>query len=110
MDGVPIGEKLIDRDGNTVGKITDVIVDSATLQSEWLTVKTGMMGGEHLVPISAVDDRNGDLRVPFAKDDIKGAPTVDKGHAAPSPSEREEVFSHFGMEDPGPPGQTANPS
>ena len=46
-----IGEKLVDRDGNTVGKITDVIVDSATLENEWITVKTGMMGGEHLVPI-----------------------------------------------------------
>ena len=103
MARVLIGEKLIDRDGNTAGKITDVIVDSATLENEWITVKTGMMGGEHLVPIAVVDDRGDAIRVPFAKDDIKGAPTVDKGHAAPSPSERQEVFSHFGMEDPGPP-------
>ena len=100
-----IGEKLIDRDGNTVGKITDVIVDSATLENEWITVKTGMMGGEHLVPIAAVDEAGDQLSVPFAKDDIKAAPTVDKGHAAPSPSEREHVFSHFGMKDPGPPAR-----
>ena len=39
----------------------------------------------------------------FAKDEIKSAPAPDKGHAAPSPSEREQVFSHFGMTDPGPP-------
>jgi sporulation protein YlmC with PRC-barrel domain len=100
-----IGEKLVDRDGNTVGKITDVIVDSATLENEWITVKTGMMGGERLVPIAAVDDAGERLSVPFAKDDVKAAPTVDKGHAAPSPSERQEVFSHFGMEDPGPPAR-----
>lgn len=100
-----IGEKLVDRDGNTVGKITDVIVDSATLENEWITVKTGMMGGEHLVPIAAVDEDGGQIRVPFAKDDVKAAPTVDKGHAAPSPSEREEVFSHFRMQDPGPPSR-----
>ena len=98
-----IGEKLIDREGNTVGKITDIIVDSATLENEWITVKTGMMGGEHLVPIAAVEEHGNQIQVPFAKDDVKSAPTVDKGHAAPSPSEREQVFSHFGMADPGPP-------
>jgi hypothetical protein len=100
-----IGEKLMDRDGNIVGKITDVIVDSATLENEWITVKTGMMGGEHLVPITAVDEAGDQIRVPFAKDDVKAAPTVDKGHAAPSPSEREQVFAHFGLQDPGPPAR-----
>ena len=105
MARVLIGEKLLDREGNPVGKITDVIVDSATLENEWLTVKTGMMGGEHLVPFAVVEERGDDITVPFAKDAVKAAPTVDKGHAAPSPSERVEVFSHFGMEDPGPPAR-----
>jgi hypothetical protein len=105
MARVLIGERLMDRDGNTVGKITDVIVDSATLENEWITVKTGMMGGEHLVPIAVVEERGDMITVPFAKDEIKAAPTVDKGHAAPSPSERRQVFTHFGMEDPGPPSR-----
>ncbi|HEV3365341.1 MAG TPA: PRC-barrel domain-containing protein [Acidimicrobiia bacterium] len=103
MGRVLIGEKLVDRNGNPVGKITDVIVDAATLENEWLTVKTGMMGGEHLVPIVAVEEDGDEITIPFAKDEVKAAPTVDKGHAAPSPSERVKVFSHFGMEDPGPP-------
>jgi sporulation protein YlmC with PRC-barrel domain len=105
MARVLIGEKLLDRDGNSVGKITDVIVDSATLENEWITVKTGMMGGEHLVPYSVVAEHGDLIAVPFEKGQIKSAPTVDKGHAAPSPSERNEVFRHFGMEDPGPPGR-----
>jgi sporulation protein YlmC with PRC-barrel domain len=105
MARVLIGEKLLDRDGKPVGKITDVIVDSATLENEWITVKTGMMGGEHLVPYSLVAEHGEQIAVPFDKDQIKSAPTVDKGHAAPSPSERVEVFRHFGMEDPGPPGR-----
>ncbi len=105
MARVVIGEKLLDRNGKPVGKITDVIVDSATLESEWITVKTGMMGGEHLVPIAAVEADDDQITVPFAKDEVKAAPTVDKGHAAPSPSERAQVFSHFGMEDPGPPSR-----
>jgi PRC-barrel domain len=106
MARVLIGEKLIDREGNTVGRITDVIVDSATLENEWITVKTGMMGGEHLVPIAAVEERGDQIQVPFGKGDVKSAPIVDKGHAAPSPSEREQVFSHFGMADPGPPSHS----
>ena len=105
MARVLIGEKMVDKDGNPVGKITDVIVDSATLENEWVTVKTGMLGGEHLVPIAVVEDRGDMIAVPFRKDEIKAAPTVDKGHAAPSPSERREVFAHFGMEDPGRPAR-----
>jgi ribosomal 30S subunit maturation factor RimM len=103
MARVLIGQKLVDKAGTPVGKITDVIVDSATLENEWLTVKTGMMGGEHLVPFAAVEEQGGEIAVPFAKDEIKSAPAPDKGHAAPSPTERREVFTHFGMEDPGPP-------
>jgi len=103
MGRVLIGEKLTDRNGNPVGKITDVIVDAATLENEWITVKTGMMGGEHLVPIAAVEADGDQITIPFARDEVKSAPIVDKGHAAPSPSERVQVFSHFGMEDPGPP-------
>jgi sporulation protein YlmC with PRC-barrel domain len=106
MARVVIGERLLDRNGKPVGKITDVIVDSATLENEWITVKTGMMGGEHLVPYSCIGDEHGDaIAVPFDKDQIKTAPVVDKGHASPSPSERAQVFSHFGMEDPGPPSR-----
>jgi sporulation protein YlmC with PRC-barrel domain len=106
MARVVIGEKLLDRNGKPVGKITDVIVDSATLENEWITVKTGMMGGEHLVPYSCIGDEQGDaIAVPFDKDQIKTAPVVDRGHASPSPSERAQVFSHFGMEDPGPPSR-----
>jgi hypothetical protein len=105
MARVVIGEKLLDRDGKAVGKITDVICDAATLENEWITVKTGMMGGEHLVPITAVDESGEQITVPFAKNEVKAAPTVDKGHAAPSPRERAEVFSHFGMDDPGPPSR-----
>ena len=105
MARVVIGEKLLDRNGKPVGKITDVIVDSATLENEWITVKTGMMGGEHLVPYSCLGEHDEEIAVPFDKDQIKSAPVVDKGHASPSPSERAEVFSHFGMEDPGPPSR-----
>ena len=105
MARVLIGEKLLDRDGKPVGKITDVICDAATLENEWITVKTGMMGGEHLVPYSVVAEHGEVIAVPFDKDQIKTAPMVDKGHASPSPSERAQVFSHFGMEDPGPPSR-----
>ena len=77
----------------------------ATLENEWLTVKTGMMGGEHLVPYSCVAEDGEAIAVPFDKDQIKSAPIVDKGHASPAPSERAEVFAHFGMEDPGPPSR-----
>jgi hypothetical protein len=81
-----IGEKLVDKNGHPVGKITDVIVDSATLENEWITVKTGMMGGEHLVPYVAVEEQGGEIAVPFGKDEIKSAPRPTRATPPPRPA------------------------
>ncbi len=62
-----------------------MIVDSATLENEWITVKTGMMGGEHLVPITAVEEDADQITIPFAKDDVKAAPDSRQGPRRPLP-------------------------
>lgn len=92
-----IGEKLLDREGDPIGKITDVIYDSTTLERDWITVKTGLLDGEHLVPASALQEGNGPV-VPFPREQVKKAPVIGKGHAAPSDSESRSVYEHYGME------------
>ena len=98
---VPTGQKLLDREGNAIGKITDVVANPTTVELEWLTVKTGLMGGEHLVPMGAVETKeDGSLMVPFTKEQVKTAPA--DPHIAPSGPERSELYSHYGLPVPDP--------
>src|SRR3954466_3256812 len=90
---VPTGQKLLDREGHAIGKITDVVANPTTVELEWLTVKTGLMGGEHLVPVEAVETTSdGSLMVPFTKEQVKSA-TADP-HIAPSGTERSALYGH----------------
>jgi sporulation protein YlmC with PRC-barrel domain len=93
-----IGQQLLDRDGVAIGKVTDVIFDAATLEPEWITVKVGRFGGEHFVPVSATETGGDGPAVPFPKEKVKEAPVAEKGHAAPSPNERQMIFQHYGIE------------
>lgn len=95
-----VGQMLVDRDGNEIGKITDVISDPVTIKPEWLTVRIGYLGGEHLVPVRAVEtSEHGPLVVPFGKDRVKSAPRV-KHHAGPERNERRALYEHYGLQVP----------
>src|SRR5690606_4840054 len=70
-----IGHKLIDQDGNNVGKIGQVYRDDQTHQPTWVTVQTGLFGNqESFVPLAGAEITDQDLRVPFSKSLIKDSP------------------------------------
>jgi sporulation protein YlmC with PRC-barrel domain len=93
-----IGQKLLDRDGVAIGRVTDVIFDAATLEPEWITVKVGRFGSEHLVPVSATEPGSEGPAVPFPKEKVREAPVAERGHCSPSPNERRTIFEHYGIE------------
>lgn len=94
-----IDRMLIDRSGESVGRVVDVIADPVDLVPEWLVVKLGPIAGDHLVPVAAVDDRADGLVGAFAKGDVKSAPKV-KEHIAPGSLEREALYRHYGLTAP----------
>lgn len=100
MAQVLIGRKLLDPDGNSIGTVTDVIVDSSTLEPEWITVKTGTFGKEHLVPAEMVEPQGEAILAPFDKDTVKHAPAAGKNHVAPTSHERQEILGHYGITEP----------
>ena len=101
MMDLPTGQKLLDRDGHAIGKITDVVANPTTVELEWLTVKTGLMGGEHLVPVEGVEETgDGSLKCQFTKEQVKSAAA--DPHIAPSAPERAELYSHYGLPVPDP--------
>lgn len=99
MSFVP-GQTVVDEGGNVVGQVTDVISNASTLQIEWVTVRTGRFGGEHLVPVGFIHvAEDGVLSVPFTRDQVKGTPRV-KQHAAPTRPERDALLDHYGLAEP----------
>ncbi|MEZ3177952.1 PRC and DUF2382 domain-containing protein [Streptomyces pimonensis] len=91
---------VYDGDGNKVGDAKHVFLDDASGRPEWVTVKTGMFGSsESFVPIrdaALVEDH---LEVPYPKDKIKGAPSVDidaGGHL--STEEEDRLYDYYGID------------
>ncbi|CAL9348717.1 hypothetical protein SUDANB32_00419 [Streptomyces sp. enrichment culture] len=90
---------VYDGDGNKIGDAKHVFLDDASGRPEWVTVKTGMFGSsESFIPIrdaSLVEDH---LEVPYPKDKVKGAPSVDidaGGHL--SVDEEHRLYEYYGI-------------
>jgi hypothetical protein len=91
-----VGRPLTSTSGDKIGKITDVISDPNGFEPEWLTVKSGVLRREYLVPIDAVEERGDMVVTQLDADVIKNAP-VSTDHTRPSDAERRALYEHFGM-------------
>ena len=69
------GLTVIDNDGDKVGKVTTVFIDTTSERPEWVSVKTGFFGSnETLVPLRSASLGDDEIRVPYTKEHIKSAP------------------------------------
>ena len=75
------GLAVVDNSLEKVGKVTDVLFDERERAPQWAVVKTGILGGEHIVPL---DDtyvaHDGRLVVPLEKSTIRRAPRARRDH------------------------------
>ena len=91
------GQDLIGQDGDKLGKIEEIYLDTDTNQPEWALVTTGMFGTKQsFVPISGASREGDTITVPFDKDTVKDAPKVDPDGRL-SGSEEAELYRHYGM-------------
>jgi Domain of unknown function (DUF2382)/PRC-barrel domain len=66
---------VIGKDEDAIGRVGQVYLDNETGVASWVTVKTGWFGTrESFVPLQAATIRGAEVRVPYDKDTIKGAP------------------------------------
>ena len=94
-----MGSTLVDSAGAKVGKIGQIFLDDQTGQPEWATVNTGGFGSsESFVPLAEAQVDNGELLVPYAKDQIKDAPNVDVDGGHLDQSEEAELYRHYGLD------------
>jgi len=75
------GHAVVDHHLKAVGTVTDVLFDEREAAPLWAVVRTGMLGGEHYVPLAdSYVDTNGRLVLPHAKYSIKHAPRAGRDH------------------------------
>jgi hypothetical protein len=89
---------VLDRDGQKVGKLRDLFLDSQTDRPEWAGVSTGFLGRKlALVPLAEATEAEGAVRVAFTEEQIKDAPTMDPDMEL-SQSEEEGLYRHYGLD------------
>ena len=91
------GQELLDNDGEKIGKIEEIYLDTDTDQPEWALVKTGLFGGKGtFVPLGQASSTDDGLKVPFEKDHVKDAPNIDPDGEL-SQSEERTLYEHYGL-------------
>src|SRR6185312_8424277 len=82
------GADVLDKDGDKLGKLDDVYYDAESDLPAFVTVKSGLLGKQlKLVPLVGATAGRAHLRVIFAKDDLKEAPSLDPDHELTSEQE-----------------------
>ncbi|MGQ0631390.1 MAG: PRC-barrel domain-containing protein [Sporichthyaceae bacterium] len=83
------GQTLLSSDGESVGTIDDVYIDPGTGEPEYLEVKTGgrFRSKTHFVPVEPADIVADGVQVPWNKDRIENAPSVQTEGELTAPEE-----------------------
>jgi PRC-barrel domain len=91
------GSTVLDRDGRKVGTFHEVYLDEGTSAPAWAAVKTGPLGlRRRVVPIVDAEPDGTCVRIPFTKEQVLSAPTIDAEGWVPE-SDRSVVLRHYGI-------------
>ena len=91
------GAQVRSHDGEKIGKVKQVYLDSSTGRPEWVAVSTGWFGGHvSLVPLSAAENRDGEIAIPYDKEFVKNAPHQDPDSQL-SEAEEAQLFQYYGV-------------
>ena len=90
------GKMLIDRDGETIGKLQDVYVDVENDQPQFATVKEGFIG-RHLtfVPLGGITVGPDDLQAAVTKAQVETAPNIEQHGEELSQADESALYHHF---------------
>jgi uncharacterized protein (TIGR02271 family) len=92
------GQDLMSQDGDKLGTIEEIYLDTDTNQPEWALIATGLFGTKQsFVPISGAGREGDAVTVPFDKATVKDAPKVDPDGRLTASAEP-ELYRHYGMD------------
>jgi uncharacterized protein (TIGR02271 family) len=91
------GRDVVDNDGSKIGKLEEVYLDTDSGRPEWATVNTGLLGTKQsFVPLSEASPASDKVVVPYSKDQVKDAPSVDPDGEL-STDEEQRLYRHYGI-------------
>jgi uncharacterized protein (TIGR02271 family) len=97
------GRSVVTSDGDKIGRLEEIYLDTDSGEPEWATVATGLFGAQQtFVPLVDVDHRRGEVVVPYSKDQVKDAPSVDPDGQL-SHEEEYRLYEHYGIAGSGQP-------
>lgn len=96
-----IGLDVYGSSGEKIGEVSDIYIDDATNRPQWLTIEGGWFGmNHHFAPIEGAEYRSGNLHVPFTKEQIKDAPSVDADNDHLEPGDETRLYTHYKVDRP----------
>jgi uncharacterized protein (TIGR02271 family) len=91
------GQGLHGSDGEKLGTIEEIYVDTKTGEPEWALVTTGLFGTKQsFVPLRDASPSGDGVSVPFDKSTVKESPKLDPDGQLSQPEEA-ELYRHYGM-------------
>ena len=91
------GRDVVGSDGQKIGTISEVYVDSASNEPEWATIHTGLFGTKsNFVPLESARPKGEAVEVGVTKDEVKDAPSVDPDGEL-SAEEEQTLYAHYGI-------------
>jgi uncharacterized protein (TIGR02271 family) len=95
------GRTVVDSDGDKIGSIEDIYLDRQSGEPEWAAIKTGLLGTKvSFAPLRDASEAGDDVRVPYSKDQVKDAPSIEADGEL-SPDEEQRLYEHYGRSDYG---------
>ncbi|MFG1705768.1 DUF2382 domain-containing protein [Nonomuraea sp. M3C6] len=89
---------VVGSDGQSIGKVGQVYLNDHTGEPEWVTVRTGFFGMKQtFVPLANARRSGEEIRVPFDREMIKGAPNIDVDGRL-SLQEEADLYRYYGMQ------------
>jgi uncharacterized protein (TIGR02271 family) len=89
------GAPVFDSAGDQIGKVEEIFYDVDGGQPEWIGLGTGFFGTKRvLVPVEGAQPEGDGLRVPYEKDQVKGAPDIDDDEI--SHDTERELYAYYG--------------
>jgi uncharacterized protein (TIGR02271 family) len=90
--------EVLGSDGEKIGTVDEVYLDTDDGDPKWLSVNTGLFGMKSsFVPLQGADPDGETVRVAYTKDQVKDAPNI-APDAELSVEEEQALWSHYGLD------------
>ena len=92
------GRTMVDSAGDKLGTIDAIYLDDETGQPEWATVTRGLFSAKAaLVPLAQAQDMGDSVQVPYDKQQVTDAPSMEADGSL-SQDEEAELYRHYGLD------------